>query len=109
MAYDQALADRLRTALAARSGVSERKMFGGLSFLLHGHMCCGVVGSDLVVRVGPEAYADALAEPHARPMDFTGKALKGFVFVAPEGFATERDLESWVARAVAFVETLPPK
>ncbi|MGB0713568.1 MAG: RNA methyltransferase, partial [Gammaproteobacteria bacterium] len=74
-----------------------------------GHMCCGVLGPDLIARVGAEAYADALALPHAREMDFTGRAMKGFVVVAAEGIASEGDLETWVERCLLFVNSLEPK
>lgn len=87
----------------------EKKMFGGLSFMVKGHMCCGVVGDELMVRVGPDGYEAALERPHARPMDFTGKPLKGFVYVAPQGFSTQSTLERWIRLALEFVETLPAK
>lgn len=87
----------------------EKKMFGGLSFMVKGNMCCGVVGDELMARVGPDGYEAALKRPHARPMDFTGKPLKGFVYVAPEGFADRADLEGWIGLALNFVETLPAK
>ncbi len=90
-------------------GVSEKRMFGGLTFLLNGNMCCGLTGSDLMVRVGPDAYQEALARPHAREMDFTGKALKGFVFVAPEGYASDVDLRAWVRLAREYARGLPAK
>jgi TfoX/Sxy family transcriptional regulator of competence genes len=109
MAYDARLAERVREALAAYPGVEERKMFGGLSFLLQGHMCCGVVRDDLVIRTGPAGQAAALARPHAREMDFTGKPLKGFVYVGSEGVASDPDLQSWIDGAVRFVRTLPAK
>src|SRR5262245_22159894 len=109
MAYDEQVARRLRRAFAKHPSVVEKKMFGGLAFLLHGHMCCGVVGDELMIRVGPEAYESALSRPHARRMDFTGKPLRGFVYVAPAGFASTRDLGAWVARAADFASSLPPK
>ena len=109
MAYDEVLAGRVRRALSRRRGVSEKKMFGGLAFMLHGHMCCGVVKDRLMVRVGPKAYEHALAEPHARPMDFTGRPMTGMVFVAPAGLATDAALARWIGRAVAFGSSLPPK
>lgn len=84
-------------------------MFGGLTFMVKGNMCCGVVGDELMARVGPDGYPAALKRPHARPMDFTGKPLKGFVYVAPEGFADRAALESWIGLALGFVETLPAK
>ncbi len=84
-------------------------MFGGLTFMVSGHMCCGIVGDELMVRVGPEAYEDALRQPHAREMDFTGKALKGMVYVGVEGVEQDDDLADWIGRGLAFVQTLPPK
>ena len=107
MAYDANLAKRIRAALGPRTDISERSMFGGLAFMLDGKMLCGVVHRDLMVRVGPEAYAQALARPHARPMDFTGRPLKGFLYVAPPGIRTARTLTSWIDRALAFVATAP--
>jgi hypothetical protein len=109
MAFDQALAERIRTTLASQSGIVEKKMFGGLAFLLHGHMACGIVGNDLMVRVGPEGHESALAEPNTRPMDFTGKPLKGMVYVSPTGVSTAKALRAWVDRGVEHVRTLPPK
>jgi len=109
MAYDEVLAGRVRKILARSKGVSERKMFGGLSFMLSGHMCCGIVGEELMVRVGPEGHEEALARPHARPMDFTGRAMKGLVYVSESGFKAERDLAAWVQRGVDFAGSLPPK
>ncbi len=109
MAYDEGLAERIRRALAGRPDIAERKMFGGLAFLLRGHMCCGVVGDRLMLRLGNDGGAAALSEPHTRPMDFTGKAMKSMVYVDPPGIATAADLGRWLQRAVAFGETLPPK
>lgn len=109
MAYDEGVAQRLREAFEEYPQVTEKRMFGGIAFMLNGHMCCGVVGEELMVRVGPEGYQQALARPHAREMDFTGKALKGFVYVTPEGFAEDEDLAAWVERASRFVLSLPPK
>ena len=85
MAYDEELAERIRAALADRTDVIERKMFGGLTFMLRGNMCCGVEKTNLMVRVGPERYDEALAQPHARLMDFTGRPMKGMVFVGRRG------------------------
>lgn len=109
MAYDESVAARIRSALAARNNIDERKMFGGLAFLSRGNMCCGVVGDTLMLRLGNEGAAQALAEPHTRPMDFTGKPLKSMVYVAAPGIASDVDLNRWVRRAVSFAETLPPK
>jgi len=109
MAYDEGLAQRIREALEEREDVTERKMFGGLAFLLGGNMSVGIVGDELMVRVGPDAWKSALARPHAREMDFTGRAMKGFVYVGCEGFESDEDLEAWVGRGVAFAGSLPPK
>jgi TfoX/Sxy family transcriptional regulator of competence genes len=106
MAYDERLADRVRRALAARDDVSERKMFGGIAFMVAKGMAVGIVADDLMVRVGPDAWEDALARPHARPMDFTGKPMKGFVYVAAPGINTPRALATWVDRALVFVDGL---
>jgi len=109
MAYDAALADRIRAVLAARDDVTERKMFGGVAFMVGGHMCCGISGEDLMVRLGEDAADAALDEPGARPMDFTGRPMKGYAFVGPEGTAADEALHDWVSRTLAFVDTLPPK
>jgi TfoX/Sxy family transcriptional regulator of competence genes len=109
MAYDQDLADRIRRALSGTPGLSERTMFGGLCFMVHGHMCAGIVGSTLMVRVGAEGHAEALAQPHVRPMDFTGRPMTGMVFVDPPALATDAMLAAWVTRGARFTATLPPK
>ena len=109
MPYNEKLGERLREALSGQRNVVEKRMFGGLAFMVRGHMCCGIVGDDLMVRVGPEAYAKAIREPHARPMDFTGRPLIGFVYVSPAGHARGTSLAKWVQRALEFVRSLPPK
>jgi TfoX/Sxy family transcriptional regulator of competence genes len=109
MPYDEGLAERIRESLEDRRGVTERKMFGGLAFLLRGNMFVGIVGRDLMVRVGPQAHENALSRPHARPMDFTGRPMRGFVFVAAPGYEFDADLRDWVARGVAFADPLQPK
>jgi len=109
VAYDEDLAGRVRALLARRADVVEKKMFGGLCFMVNGAMCCGLTKSDFMVRVGPARYEEALAEPHARPMDFTGRALPGMVFVAPDGVRTPAALKRWVERGVSFVSSLPAK
>lgn len=108
MAYDEKLAARVRAVLARRTDVSERKMFGGLTFMVGGHMCCGVNGDELIVRLDPDREDDALERPHARPMDFTGRPMRGFVTVEPEGL-NGAQLKRWVQEAVAGAESLPPK
>ena len=109
MAYDAGLAERIRELLEERGGIAEKHMFGGLAFLLHGHMAVGIVKDELMVRVGAAAYAAALREPHARPMDFTKRPMQGFVFVAPAGFEEDAELRRWVERGVRLAESLPPK
>jgi TfoX/Sxy family transcriptional regulator of competence genes len=109
MAYDQGLAQRLREALEDQANVTEKAMFGGLAFLHHGSMFIGIIHDDLMVRVGPEAHEDALARPHARPMDFAKRPMKGYVYVAPEGIESDVALAVWVHWALKFVVTLPPK
>lgn len=109
MVYDDGVAQRIRELLEGRPGVVEKRMFGGIAFLLDGNMCCGVVKDALMVRVGKEKYADALGERYAREMDFTGRPLTGFVYVEPEGFEDDGDLERWIGRALAFASSLSPK
>ena len=109
MAFDEELADRIRALVHDRPDIAERKMFGGLAFLLRGHMCFGIVGSDLMVRVGADGYQGALAKTHVRPMDFTGRPLKGMVYVAPAGVRTKSALRSWIERGIVFSETMPVK
>lgn len=109
MAYSEAVAGRVRKALGAQRGLSEKKMFGGIAFLVRGNMCCGVIGDELMVRVGPEAYAAALARPHVREMDFTGKPLKGYVYVEPAGFRSAPSLAAWMKQATGFAGSLPAK
>ena len=108
MAYDEALADRIRRAIGPRPDVTEKKMFGGLAFLLDGKMFCGIAKDDLMVRVGPERYQAALAEAHVRPMDFTGRPMSGYVFVGPSGSRTEKAVQKWVELGSAFVASLDP-
>jgi TfoX/Sxy family transcriptional regulator of competence genes len=110
MAFDEDLAERVRGVLAsAGMRPTEKKMFGGLSFLIDGNMCCGVLGADLLARVGPDAAAGALAEPATRPFDMGRGPSKGWVVVAPDGIATDQDLSAWVDRALAYATSLPPK
>jgi TfoX/Sxy family transcriptional regulator of competence genes len=103
MAFDEGLAERVRALLATRSDVAERRMFGGLTFMVAGHMCCGVHGDELILRLGPDGAEQALESAHVRPMDFTGRPMRGFVTVRPEGLAGKQ-LQRWVDRAVAFAE-----
>ena len=109
MAYDEMLAERIRDVLRDARGLETRKMFGGMAFMVGGHMCCGVVGQDLMVRVGRDGHGAALEKAHSRPMDFTGKPLVGFVYVAHAGIRREADLRRWVHLGLNHVLTLPAK
>ncbi len=108
MPYDEKLVERVRGVLAGEAS-KERKMFGGLTFMLQGNMCCGVEGERLMVRVGPEKYDEALAQKHTELMNFTGRPMKGMVFVGSEGLASDKDLKAWVQRGVDFALSLPAK
>ncbi|MEN8160320.1 MAG: TfoX/Sxy family protein [Myxococcota bacterium] len=107
MAYDEGLAQRIRDELEEQPGLSEKRMFGGLCFLVGGNMAVGIVKDELMVRVGPDAYEEALAQPFARPMDFTKRPMKGFVYVGTQGFEEDTDLARWVGRGVGFAASLP--
>jgi TfoX/Sxy family transcriptional regulator of competence genes len=109
MAYSEELAARIRKALVRRQGVSEKKMFGGITFMLRGHMCCGVVKDELVLRLGLEQGEKALTKPYTRECDFTGRSMKGMVIVAPGGYETDDALRRWVQQAIDFVLSLPAK
>jgi TfoX/Sxy family transcriptional regulator of competence genes len=109
MAYDEGLAARIRGVLAERDDVTERKMFGGIAFMIGDRMAVGVVHDDLMVRVGPDAHDEAVARLHVRPMDFTGRPTRGMVYVAPAGVAADDDLAQWVVNGAAFAASLPPK
>jgi TfoX/Sxy family transcriptional regulator of competence genes len=109
MTFSEPLAARVREVLDHPNGLTERKMFGGLAFLLNGNMCCGVVNDRLMLRLGESATAEALAEPHTRVMDFTGKPMKSMVYVDPSGYTSEEALRKWVGRAVAYASSLPAK
>ena len=109
MAYDEKLAARIHRLLADRSNVVEQKMFGGIAYMVNGHMAVGIVHNDLMVRVGPDAHESALAQPHTRPMDFAHRPMRGMIYVAPEGVKSPKALAGWVARGVDHALTLPPK
>jgi TfoX/Sxy family transcriptional regulator of competence genes len=108
MAYDEDLADRARAVMPAGTDVTERKMFGGLAFLLEGHMFAGIVGSELLVRIGDEAAQHALELGHVREMDFTGRPMKNMIFVQPAGLHGPA-LESWITAAIDYARSLAPK
>jgi TfoX/Sxy family transcriptional regulator of competence genes len=109
MAYDERLAERIRACLAGRHDVVEKKMFGGLTFMVGAHMACGVMKDQLVLKVGDELYASVVARPHARPMDFTGKPMRGMVYVAPAGYKNPATLRALVDLAVGHAEAQPAK
>jgi len=109
MPYDEALAERVRDLLTERSDLREKKMFGGLCFLLGGNMACGITSETLMVRVGKDAYESSLAEPEAAEMTFTGRAMRGMVYVEPESLIDDAILAKWVGRGVAYAGSLPPK
>jgi TfoX/Sxy family transcriptional regulator of competence genes len=109
MAFDEVLANRIRDALAGRASVTERKMFGGIAFMVAGNMAVGVIGDDLMVRLDPADAERALKEHHTRPMDFTGRPMKGMVYVDSAGTAADEDLAAWVNAGADFAASLPPK
>jgi hypothetical protein len=109
MAYDEGLATRVRDVLGDQPGLAEKQMFGGLAFLLHGNMACGVRGDDLIVRVAAEKAEAALGEPGTRPFDLTGRPMQGWLLVALDGHAEDDDLGRWVDRGRAYASSLPPK
>ena|SRR5437764_15129633 len=109
MAFDETLAARIRDTLARKRGVEEKKMFGGVGFLLNGNMLVGVWKDSLIVRLGPDNYDDALLEPHVREFDITGRPMKGWVLVEPEGVEDDEQLTNWIERAMKFVKALPKK
>ncbi|CAA0085221.1 Uncharacterised protein [BD1-7 clade bacterium] len=109
MAYDEGLAERLSMHFSGRPDVDIKRMFGGLCFMVSEHMCCGILGEMLMARVGPDHYDDCLNDPHVDEMDFTGKPMKGLVYVSPDGYESDADLVRWVDLCEAFIRTLPPK
>ncbi|HVO68273.1 MAG TPA: TfoX/Sxy family protein [Syntrophales bacterium] len=109
MAYDEGLAQRVRELLEEKPGYAEKKMFGGLCFLLRGNMVCGIINEDLIVRVGVERYEASLKLPHTRKFDITGKPMKGWVMVSSQGYETDEDLFKWIQQGLHYVLSLPPK
>ena len=109
MAFDEILAARIRDALARKKNVEEKTMFGGIGFLLNGNMLVGVWKNSLIVRLGPDAYDDTLLEPHVRAFDITGRPMRKWVAVEPEGVEDDGQLKDWIERATKFVKTLPKK
>lgn len=109
MAYDEQLAERARAILKGQRALVEKKMFGGLAYMSNGKMFAGILKNELMVRVGPEGNAAALKEPHTRPMDFTGRPMKGYIFVEPGGVKADAQLRTWLSKGLAFVAGVPPK
>ncbi len=109
MAFDAQLADRVRKLLARRKGFSEKRMFGGVGFLLNDNMCCGILRSDLILRLGADVAEGALREYGVRPFDITGRAMQGWVMVGPAGYEEADDLTRWVKLAARFAASLPAK
>ena len=109
MAYNQNLAQRVRDELQDAPGFQEKKMFGGVGFLVQGNMACGVHGEDLIIRVGKDNYVKALDQSHTRPFDMTGKPMSGWIVVVPQGVQTKSDLREWVKQGVEFARSLPAK
>ena len=109
MAYNEKMSQRVWALLQQTPGIENKEMFGGIAFLVHCNMACGLLNDDLIVRVGPDGYEDALALPDTRAFDITGKAMKGWVMVSEAGYSSDEDLSTWAKRGVAFASSLPGK
>jgi hypothetical protein len=109
MAYNLLLANRVREALDSLPGLQEKKMFGGVGYILRGNMACGVLGDDIIVRVGPEEFEMALSQPFTRPFDSYGKLMAGWILVAPAGTENDQDLKTWIWRGMVYAQSLPEK
>ena len=109
MAFDERLADRIRTALGRRKGLTEKKMFGGIGFLANGNMCCGVHKDEMIVRIAPDETASALKQAHTRRFDLTGRPMNGWLLVEPAGLKSAAGLKKWVEVAAKYASTLPVK
>jgi len=109
MTFDEGLAQRIRDQISDRDDFEEKRMFGGIGFLLRGNMACGVNKEDLIIRVGPDYYQEALSRPNVKEFDMTGRAMTGWIVVTGAGYRKDADLEDWVGRGVAFALTLPAK
>lgn len=109
MPFDEGLAQRVRDVTQSEPSMSERKMFGGLCFMSSGHMCFGVLGDEIMVRVGPDAHEEALQLDSAREMDFTGRSMRGMVYVGSDGISEDEELEVWLRRGLSYARSLPPK
>ena len=109
MVYSRSLADRVRAQTQTLRGITEKRMFGGLVFMLYGNMLVGIWQNSLIVRLGPEQAPAALKQPNVREFDVTGRPMKGWIMVDPDGLESDRELKAWLERAAEFVSTLPPK
>ncbi len=109
MAYSEELAERMRAKLKSSRGVTEKKMFGGVGFLVNGNMACGVINDDLIVRLSEDEFAKALKRKNVRVFDYSGRPMKGWVYVSAEGYASEKALEGWMEKGLAFAKSLPKK
>lgn len=109
MAFDETLATRIRQSLARRKNIEDKRMFGGIGFLLNGNLLVGVSKDSLIVRIGPDEYQEAMLEPHVKAFDITGKPMKGWVLVEPHGVENDDQLKQWIERALKFVRKLPAK
>jgi hypothetical protein len=109
LAYDQRLAEEIRARIGRHSGLTEKQMFGGIAFMLHGNMAVGVSGHELMVRVGKDAHEEAVSRPGARIFDLSARPMRGWILVSPEGFPTDTDLDNWIQQGIVYAESLPPK
>jgi TfoX/Sxy family transcriptional regulator of competence genes len=109
MAYDEDLAKKISAVLEGTPGLTEKKMFGGVGYMFQGNMACGVNKEDLIVRVGPEGYEEALTQPHVKVFDMTGRPMRGWITVSSEGYQDQKDLEAWIHKGLDFARFLPPK
>ncbi len=109
MVLKEELAEQIRTILVKEPGFEEKRMFGGIGFLLHGNMVCGIHKEFLIARIGPEQYSQALTQPHVKEFDMSGHPMAGWVMVAPEGYAQKASLQEWVGKGVKYVSGLPAK
>lgn len=109
MSYDEKIALRVRKLLSRRPSLTERRMFGGVCYMLNGNMCCGVLNDELIVRVAPDQYEAAMKRAHTRVLDFTGKPMKGFVVVLPKGYRSDKAFKDWIAMGVQCARSRPAK
>jgi len=109
MVYDEGLAQRVRELISDHPGYKEKKMFGGIGFLIHGNMACGVIRDDLIIRVGADNYTESLLKPHVELFDITGRAMTGWVIVKEPGYRNDQDLDSWTSQGLDYALTLPAK